>query len=704
MIKENVKQRWMLLAVLASAGIMYALLFYSETLARGYRSKSELAYLIMYAAAFLVVLFLPGKWIKDKLAPKALWIIRYRYAVTGILFLLLVAFGISGSSMNCLDAYFNESGEQVSRILAGTPRAIRSDEWFVNTEYHFAQVNGEEKFPVVNGNIGVDGQNMLLACNSPAFHITSVGKPQTWGYFLFGAERGLSWFWWFRFFALLLGAYELSFILTKKNVALSVFGAVLIGLSPVMTWWQSTTLVDLMIAGQWLFVSFYYFLFDKRKAVKAGMALLFAMSGVGYVISLYPAMQVPFGYLLLILMGYYLFHQRKEIRWDKYAAAFAAASVLLLAVTLAFFVKDSYADLLKVLNTAYPGRRQISTGSTNPLTVFYYLFSFLLPYREITFSNNCEVSAYLVFIPAFLVILYQFFRGHKRGGERTLVILLGVYALFLLSMCVVSYPPAILKVTLFSFTMVEKNLQIFGVAATYMLLLMMAARGERAVSSGKANLAVFAGISGAVSLTAVIKLHGGSYVHYAILAFCVLVFVFLELLLLVNRQGLMTAALICTLGFSSLCVNPLIAGADSMTDSEFIEAVREIDADRSGSWLITGTMVQQNVMAANGLHVVNATQYEPNLEYWSKFDRKGKYASVYNRYAHVIVELHEGKTSFESTSPDVMKILLSYQDIETSGVDYIVSDRREMQLVNQGILEQIRFCEKTNMYIYRVIH
>ena len=141
-----------------------------------------------------------------------------------------------------------------------------------------------------------------------------------------------------------------------------------------------------------------------------------------------------------------------------------------------------------------------------------------------------------------------------------------------------------------------------------------------------------------------------------------------------------------------------------MTDSEFIEAVREIDADRSGSWLITGTMVQQNVMAANGLHVVNATQYEPNLEYWSKFDRKGKYASVYNRYAHVIVELHEGKTSFESTSPDVMKILLSYQDIETSGVDYIVSDRREMQLVNQGILEQIRFCEKTNMYIYRVIH
>lgn len=693
----------MLLAVLAASGMMYLLLFYSETVARGYRSKSEIAYLFLYAVVFLTALFLPGKPVEDKLLPAVSKLIKYRYAVTGILFLLLVAFGISGSSMNCLDAYFGESGQQVSRVLVGTPRSIRSDEWFVNTEYHFAQVNSDENFPVINKNIGMDGQNMLLACNSPAFHITLIGKPQTWGYFLFGAARGLSWFWWFRFFALLLGAYELSYILTKKNMMLSVFGAVLIGLSPVMTWWQSTTLADLMIAGQWLFISFFYFLFGKGKAVKALMALLFAMSGVGYVVSLYPAMQIPFGYLLLILMGYYLIHGRKEMKWDKYSTLFAIASFLLIAVTLAFFVRDSYTDILKVLNTAYPGKREVSTGHTNPLTIFYYLFSFLLPYREVTFSNNCEISSYLVFIPAFLILLFYALCKKRARESRTLLILLGVYAIFLFSMCIVSYPSIMLKVTLFSFTMVEKNLQIVGVAVTYMLLLMMAERGESPVKNSKIGLAAAAAFSGVVSLAAVIMLGGGGYVNKGILIFCALVFVFLELLILVNRQRLLTAALVCTLGFSSLCVNPLIVGADSMTDSEFVEAVREIDGNERGEWLITGTMVQQNVMAANGLHVVNATQYEPNLEYWSRFDKKGKYESVYNRYAHVTAELQEGKTTFEIVSPDVIKICLSYGDLEKSDIDYVVSGQREIQLEALGILEMIRYCEKTNMYIYRMI-
>lgn len=50
-------------------------------------------------------------------------------------------------------------------------------------------------------------------------------------------------------FALLLGSFEVGQILTDKNRKNSVFLMLLIGFSPIMTWWYSTTLVDIVIAG-----------------------------------------------------------------------------------------------------------------------------------------------------------------------------------------------------------------------------------------------------------------------------------------------------------------------------------------------------------------------------------------------------------------------------------------------------------------------
>lgn len=703
LIWENVKKRWMLLAVLAAALCMYAALFYSETMARGAVSKSELAYLLLYGLLAVLVLVVPQRIVSERLLPLLDKLIDHRYTVTGILFLLLVAFQISGSSMNCLDAYFGESGENVSKVIAGTPRTIRSDEWFVNTEYHFAQVNSEEPFSVINKNIGEDGQNMLLACNSPVKHITLIGKPQTWGYLLLGASRGLSWFWWFRLFALLLGAYELAYILTGKNRLLSVFGMVLLGFSPVMMWWQSTTLVDLMVAGEWLFVSFYYLVFSENLKKRLGMTVLLVMSAVAYVVSLYPAMQVPFGYLLLILTAYYLVHNRKEIWWDKWTTLLFLAALAVIGLTVGLFVKDSYADILKVLNTAYPGKRELVTGNVSLLTLFYYVFAPLLPYREITFANNCEVSAYLVFLPALLILLVRYF-GQKKTEKknRTLLILLGVYVLFLFSMCVLVYPQAVLKATLFSFTTVKKNLQIAGIALNYMLLLMLGEKQQEEKTLRMPLQAAVTGVTFVFYLYLAVRLGGRDYVGMAVLIGAATVFALIELIVLAGRRELLLASLCVTLGLSSLCVNPVIYGTASMTDSGLIQEIKALDGKKSGSWLILGTMVQQNVMAANGIHVLNATQYEPNLDYWSRFDASGEYEEAYNRYAHVVVNLTDQKTAFEVLSGDLIQVSINVKDLDRSGADYLASAKKLDKYVKKGILNEEAYCEASRMYLYSV--
>ena len=41
----------------------------------------------------------------------------------------------------------------------------------------------EEDFPLVNEDYSLNGQNMIIAYNSPVKDITVIGKPFNWGFF-----------------------------------------------------------------------------------------------------------------------------------------------------------------------------------------------------------------------------------------------------------------------------------------------------------------------------------------------------------------------------------------------------------------------------------------------------------------------------------------------------------------------------------------
>ena len=102
-------------------------------------------------------------------------------------FALLVAGGISGTSAGLL---LNGGTLVDGRVdtLYGDARPVRSDEWLVLTSYALAQADHTPPFPVVNRNLGSDGQNMLVSHMSsvPVWHLSLLAKPATWGFFLLG--------------------------------------------------------------------------------------------------------------------------------------------------------------------------------------------------------------------------------------------------------------------------------------------------------------------------------------------------------------------------------------------------------------------------------------------------------------------------------------------------------------------------------------
>src|SRR5690242_21831668 len=112
-----------------------------------------------------------------------------------LLFTLLVAFGIHGSSTaltagswmpeKAYDGYLfglspesehklsKVSAQGVQSLLLAQARYFRWDEAFVATPFALSQLAQHPRFPVINPSFG-DGQNMLIGVHPPVWHIATL--------------------------------------------------------------------------------------------------------------------------------------------------------------------------------------------------------------------------------------------------------------------------------------------------------------------------------------------------------------------------------------------------------------------------------------------------------------------------------------------------------------------------------------------------
>uniref|UniRef100_UPI0032D56FC8 DUF7657 domain-containing protein n=1 Tax=Paenibacillus sp. Marseille-Q4541 TaxID=2831522 RepID=UPI0032D56FC8 len=276
--------------------------------------KSGLNFNTLISQNFMVIITLLliylSIWRIDKL-------VKYRYIIGLTIFIVFMLLKLNGSSIGMWNQILGEPKSE-NRIF-GVERSIRSDEWLVQTPYFLSQTFSNEPLKYENDLIRSDGQNMVLA-NAPTMTLETLGKPFYWGFLLFGKDYGLSWFYFSKLIILILLSFEICMILTNRNKQISVLGAFWIGFSAPIQWWFTTGagVVELIIYSQGIIVSIYYLLKQGKLKYRIMLSLGTLLSTIGFIFTLYPALQVPLGFLVIsFVLGIFIQHGFKQVKISK---------------------------------------------------------------------------------------------------------------------------------------------------------------------------------------------------------------------------------------------------------------------------------------------------------------------------------------------------------------------------------------------------
>ena len=176
------------------------------------------------------------------------FIFKKRFIIAILILFIIVLGKFHGSSIGMWNDYIQPNQDYSYTTIVGNNRAIRSDEWLVNTPYAFSQENNDYKY--YNNNARASKTDMFSSIFTPVKSLLVLTRPFNIVYILFGNDYGLSFYWYGRLITLLLVTFEFLRLLTKNNRLLSIMGAIALTGSSVVLWWYSNYIVDLLISSQ----------------------------------------------------------------------------------------------------------------------------------------------------------------------------------------------------------------------------------------------------------------------------------------------------------------------------------------------------------------------------------------------------------------------------------------------------------------------
>jgi hypothetical protein len=181
-----------------------------------------------------------------------------------------------------------------------------------------------------------------------------------------------------------------------------------------------------------------------------------------------------------------------------------------------------------------------------------------------------------------------------------------------------------------------------------------------------------------------------------------LIFFFvLNCLFLLGRKRLFAVSMILFIVFAGMTVNPLARGVDPIYNKVIGQKILEIARrDTNQKWIGVNSLVLGNYMVALGIKTFNSVHYYPDLNAWRALDPEGRYKDVYNRYAHVVVQLTDEDTYFKLEQGDLFTVFINAGDLRKTGSSYLLSNGRIT-----GHTQSLREVDRVggdNLYIYEI--
>lgn len=626
---------------------------------------------------------------------------KYRYLFALFVFIYLVIGQYHGSSIGFLSGMLEHTDEYNETTLIGINQGIRGDEWGNWLPLKLSQY--ENNFKYRNYNLMIEGCDTMVSGKLPAWDLMGLTRQKNWGYYFLPSENAVAFEWWSSLFLIFLSSIDLMYEFTHRK-KLSILYAIMIIFSPAVQWWNSLWVI--IYTGQYFIVALSKFLNSQKILTKVAYTALASISAISYIFDLYPAWQIPFAYVFLIL-GIWLFWKNKEYHpFQKANWPYYIFVILVCAIFSARFLALSKDAMLTQLNTTYPGGGEWATVPIDmPLLQIINFFMAFGKYT--TYLNNCEISQFFGMLLWTFVLWLLILRKKDKNPVGRLITALFICLMFFLYFM---YGPKIkflYKITLLSSTYPRRVYTAFSYCSVLILFLTIC---ESQYIGGLSNkwakfctvvfsTAAFGLVlfdktifeymqdSIYIALFVVILLQCWAYIGYTIIA-------------VRNSQRGITLLVILTV-LSTLCVNPINQGIDVFSESTLIQAVKQIDSENGhqGRWIVCGNATIANFVSACGVKRASGVYIYPDIAMMEIIDPDCSEKNVWNRYASVDISIGD-ENSITSAG---VKLLITV-DLETAkalDIHYMVTKEEISETDYEGIsFEQLY--EDSTWYIYNI--
>ncbi len=589
----------------------------------------------------------------------------------------LLAFSVlnnfNGSSLGIWNTTIEpNSPVPLGNPIFGEPLPIRSDEWAVNIP---RMMTGEySNYSEFNDIVrGVRTEN--ISASGLFLDYSALYNPSHWGYYLFDFAHGLSFQWSYLLIFGYLFAFELFNILTD-NKPLALLGAALLWLSPFNIWWSITMH---LLSFSAIPVLFYYALTASNRIKRAIFAFMLAIAGADFCCNLYPAWQVPAGWIMLAIMVYIVVSNTDWKQYKIWDWLIVVGAVAFMASIIVRFILVDMSYINAVSSTAYPGAR-VDYGAESITKLLGYPAFILTGITNIeVYPNNCEAASFVgVFPLAYVLIPYGIIASRKNSDspKKPSILWFLLFPLLLLTAyCTVGLPPIVAKLFMMHMSTSFRAVDYLGALLVVVLIVSVSEirkDGGLKVSEAAA-VSVLSVIPAVLYSRGILTDNTSHIVEITAVVFAAA----MTLILSKTKVPLWKAATIVTTIATACCVlavHPLMVGTSAITDKPASLEIRKlVEENKDSKWASTYFIYSQYLIA-NGAPTVTSTNYIPNMELWEEFDPTGENEELYNRYAHFNLSLiDEGDTRFELIQADMLNLIINREDFDKLDVDFLVT-------------------------------
>ncbi len=572
---------------------------------------------------------------------------------------------LNGSSTG-IYGLFTDHGPKPD-ILLGTPRAVRSDEWNFNTPHIMNQVLRSDPFKVGESEAG--SRSAALLDNVPVWHVSTIFRPQFWGFFVLPVDYGYAFFWQAKGLILLTGLFTLFLFLCRSSWWAAV-GSLWFFFSPCTQWCYSwpSDLPEMIGLLCFTLVFACYLTVGTNTMLLALTAIATACCAINFAMCAYVPHLLPLFWVAAFLFVGWCISERKRIlsrpNATGRALAFGAALLVVAAVGADVYV-DVHSALAAIAATDYPGKRLFTPASYSFPALASQFFAWTESPSHIPpgLGNICEASGYLWLAP-FTLFCIPLGRLRLVGFQKYALPALWLAALLLLMWLTVPFAwPG--KVFFLDRAGGSRCLPALGLINIGIVVLCMSCYGSKTEQRWKVpadNWIELLFWNGAAiwMMYSVLRLTNGDFHDFLSWRKLMVITAYTSLLIilmLTSRKRAFAGALILPHVIAFATVNPVERGLQSITNSELFQMVHAHRELLQKRWIVfSDNIVDSGFLTATGCNVYTGLRYVPDVDHFKLFASQTKDSQLLNNdwflNAHPIYT--DQKSFFQVFAPVVL--------------------------------------------------